>query len=158
MALSNAERQRRFRQQRKGKADSLDLKHTWYDLDRKPQDYARLTFALMLALMQHGSAEADSGEDDTLTVRVRAELMQHGSAEADSGEDDTLTVRVRADLGDLPQDVEVALRFAMREWLSEATRALWKRHGNIDFQIRIEAVTDKRKRAAMKRKLAAEEE
>lgn len=135
MALSNADRQRRFRQQRKGKTDSLDLKNTWFDLDGRLQEYARGTLALMLALIQRGSAEAASGLSD-----------------------DMLSLRVRADMGDLPQDVVVALRFGMRAWLSEPTRELWRRDGNIDLEITIAAKTDKRKRKVMERKLAAEEE
>jgi hypothetical protein len=133
--MSNADRQRRFRQQRKDKTDSIDLKNAWFDLDGKPQDYARQTLALMLALIQHGSAEADSGFDD-----------------------DVLTLRVRAAMDNLPQDVVVALRFGMRAWLSEPTRELWRRDGKIDLEITIAARTDKRKRKAIERKLAAEEE
>jgi hypothetical protein len=122
VVLSNAERQRRFRERRNALATRATLTNASHS--REPREVARNALALLLALTQHGRIAARRRlGDDVLTLRLCAE-------------------------SDLPPD----LRAALMQWVSFPTRMLWNEGEPINFHIRIEAMSNKRKRKAMERK------
>ncbi len=123
MVQSNAERQRRFRERRNALATRATLTNASHS--REQREVARHALALLLALTQHGRVAARRRRgDDVLTLRLCA-----GS--------------------DLPLDLR---RAALMQWVSFPTRMLWIEGEPINFQIRIEAMSNKRKRKAMERK------
>jgi hypothetical protein len=72
MVLSNAERQKQFRERRRGLAASADLKPymRWYT-EPGTSKHAMLTLAFLLALARDGSV-SESADDDGLRLQIHA--------------------------------------------------------------------------------------
>jgi hypothetical protein len=74
MALSNAERQQRFRERRRELAASADLKGYGY-VHPGTAGHAKLALAFLVALARHGSI-SESANSDGLTLQIHAERAE----------------------------------------------------------------------------------
>lgn len=135
MALSNAERQKRYRARRGEQARNSEL--SYVGMDRDPTEYARTIMATLVAVIRAGEAKA----------------------EISLNSDDMLLIEVESNPRTVPDEVRDLLSGWMTEpWLSRAAVRLWDDGEPMRFAIRVEALSDKRKLKAAERKLEREEQ
>ena len=134
MPMTNAQRQKAFRDRRNTLAREAGGYRTFIPMRREPKAFAAATLGLLLAALRNGKAVADSKADD-----------------------DILTLDIATEWWRLPRDVRQALLDA-NYWTSAATRELWAQIDRAKgtparFRVTIEVVTDQRRRIAEARRL-----
>jgi hypothetical protein len=125
VVLSNAERQKRYLARGKAARAALGLDGL---SGKSPLGRGRALLALMIEVMQRGSAK--QVDDDVGSV----------------------TISIEAALESLPKEAQRGLLTAC-EWIPEPTIRLWEEGHPVRFDVSIKPVVDRREAAAMQERI-----